>query len=111
MPKYNLNIGGRKLTVAQTDEKISSTIGRKLGNGKPQTLVDSGGSGISSYTFSEQAHDRQSLKEIKEIREDGGVIATLVHSKALMTFGGGFEVDAEEEIQQWVEDNLPRLKE
>ena len=79
----------------------SAKYKRKL-QGIPDTAVDSGGS-INSYDFDGQEITRDELREIKNIRESGGVVSFLVHAKALMMFGTGIEFEVEDNESSTVE--------
>jgi len=85
MPRYSLNAFGRKIPLADTSEPLSKQVGRRL-QGQPDTKIDSGGS-VNSFTFDGQEISSSELREIREIRESGGVISALMRSKALLTFG------------------------
>lgn len=77
--------------------------------GTPNTKVDSGGN-RGQYSFDGQEVDRSELEEIKEIRESGGVIATLVDGKALMQFGPGADFEAEnDEASEWLHEQFNDL--
>jgi hypothetical protein len=110
MPKYNAKLFGREFTLAETDDPISKSLGRRL-SGQPDTLVDSGGS-VNSYNFDGQEIRRDDLLEIKKIRESGGVISQLVRLKALLYFGGGvrWEVPENEETTQMIDGEEITLK-
>jgi len=85
-----------------------STKRRKL-NSKPQTKVDSGGS-TNQVHFGGQDISRSELREVKQIRESGGIITSAFDAKALIRFGTGVEFDCEnDDLQQWLEDNLPNI--
>lgn len=76
---------------------------------RPSTKVDSGGT-RDSYTFDGQEIDRSELREIKKIRTSGGVVAQLVHGKALMQFGMGASFEAEnDEAAEWLHDQFNDL--
>jgi len=64
----------------------------------PLTNVDKAG-GTSRYQFNEQEISHADLRDIKEIRESGGQIAQLMHSKALLNFGEGAEIHVEDNEQ------------
>jgi len=64
-----------------------------------ETRVDSGGR-VHEYSFSGQEIDPNELRDIKEIRESGGLVAQLVHAKALMYFGTGIELSVPEEQEE-----------
>ena len=85
-----------------------STKRRKL-NSKPQTKVDSGGS-TNQVHFGGQDISRSDLREVKQIRESGGIITSAFDAKALIRFGTGVEFDCEnDDLQEWLEDNLPNI--
>jgi hypothetical protein len=79
---------------------------------EPQTNVDSMG-GRSSYTFSGQELDFDDLRDIKSVREDGGQVAQLMNSKALLNFGEGaeFTVENDEETETVVDGEPMTLSE
>jgi hypothetical protein len=107
MPKYTINFAGNKVTSFETTEPVSRTISRKLqGNGTPNTRIDSGGNANKS-SFRGQDIDRGDLREVKQIRESGGVVSHLVHAKALMQFGTGIEFQSDDdEVAEWLNNNL-----
>lgn len=77
--------------------------------GKPNTKVDSGGT-RGDYSFDGQEIDRGELRDIKNIRESGGVVATLVDGKALMQFGPGADFEAEEDdAAEWLHEQFNDL--
>jgi len=80
MPRYNLRLGGAKIPIAKTESSISESIGRRLQQAKPQTQVDGGGS-RHQVSFAGQEISQSELREIKNIRESGGII-----SSALVTY-------------------------
>ena len=85
-----------------------STKRRKL-NSKPQTKVDSGGS-TNQVHFGGQDISRSDLREVKQIRESGGIITSAFDAKSLIRFGTGVEFDCEnDDLQEWLEDNLPNI--
>lgn len=74
--------------------------------GTPQTRVDSGGN-IGRSSFESQDIDRGDLRDVKEIRESGGVISQLVHAKALMQFGTGVEFQSDNDpVAEYLNDEL-----
>ncbi|WLW38150.1 hypothetical protein [Halorubrum tailed virus BLv36] len=82
---------------------------RRLQNAKPQTKVDSGGS-QNRVSFAGQDISRSDLKDIKEIRESGGIITSAYDAKALMRFGTGVEFHAEDpDLEDWLRSNLPNI--
>jgi len=86
-----------------------ATKRRQLQRAKPQTQVDGGGSG-SSVSFHSQEISQGELKDIKQIRESGGIIASAFDAKALVRFGTGVEVQSENDaVAEWIEENLPLL--
>ncbi|AFH22245.1 hypothetical protein OSG_eHP20_00050 [environmental Halophage eHP-20] len=86
-----------------------ATKRRQLQRAKPQTQVDGGGSG-SSVSFHSQEISQGQLKDIKEIRESGGIIASAFDAKALVRFGTGVEVQSENDaVAEWIDENLPLL--
>ena len=96
MPRYTLRVGNRKVPIAKTETSISESIGRRLQNAKPQTKVDSGGS-QNRVSFAGQDISRSDLKDIKEIRESGGIITSV-------------EFHAEDpDLEDWLRSNLPNI--
>ena len=82
---------------------------RRLQNAKPQTKVDSGGS-QNTVSFAGQDISRSDLKDIKEIRESGGIITSAYDAKALMRFGTGVEWHAENpDLEDWLIENFPNI--
>ena len=83
---------------------------RKLAaRGRPNTKVDSGGT-KESYSFDGQQIDRGELREIRDMRESGGIISHLVHAKAMMQFGTGATFEAEnDDAAEWLEDQFNDL--
>jgi hypothetical protein len=99
--KYNLRLGSK--TVELGDPR--SLVGR----GEPQTGVDSGGT-LNEYSWEGQEIDRNELRKVKDIRESGGVVATLFEKKALMKFGSGAEIQSEnDDLQQWLDEAFTTL--
>ncbi len=75
-------------------------------SGTPNTKVDSGGS-IDNHSFEGQEIDQSELRDVKKIRESGGVVSQLVHAKALLQFGTGVEFEADNaELKEWLEDTF-----
>jgi hypothetical protein len=73
---------------------------------KPQTQVEGGGSGYS-VSFSGQDISQSDLRDVKQIRESGGIISQVFHSKALIKFGTGTEIQAEEDdLEAWLQENV-----
>jgi len=73
---------------------------------KPQTQVEGGGSGYS-VSFSGQDISQSDLRDVKQIRESGGIISQVFHSKALIKFGTGTEIQAEEDdLETWLQENV-----
>ena len=67
-----------------------------LAAGDPETNVDATG-GSHRYQFGGQELTFEDLRKVKDIRDSGGQIATLLHSKALLNFGEGAEVHVEDD--------------
>jgi hypothetical protein len=79
---------------------------RKNLQAKPQTQVGSAG-GLGQYEFGGQEIDQQELKDVKAMRESGGIISQVYHSKALIKFGTGAELQAEDDdLQQALNEEL-----
>lgn len=73
---------------------------------KPQTQVEGGGNGYS-VSFSGQDISQSDLRDVKQIRESGGIISQVFHSKALIKFGTGTEIQAEsDDLEQWLQENV-----
>ncbi|AFH22386.1 hypothetical protein OSG_eHP24_00055 [environmental Halophage eHP-24] len=102
MPRYSLSIGNADIPIAETNKRISKELGRRLQQASPSTLIDSGGSVNQSY-FSEQSITQDELRDIKQMRESGGIVAELMHLKALMNFGGGVTFDVQNNEESVVE--------
>jgi hypothetical protein len=94
---------------------------RKALQTQPETNVDSAGTS-TSYTFDGQEIDFDDLREIKAMREDGGQVAQLMTSKALLNFGEGAEFGVEDNedteqmvdgepmtLQDWLESAFPHI--
>jgi len=66
----------------------------------PETRVDRI-SGRSGYQFDGQSIGLDEMRDIRAMRESGGILSQLMHAKALLNFGGGteFRVHGEEEVQ------------
>lgn len=61
-----------------------------------KTNVDSGGT-VGQYSFQGQDIDHDKLRDVKQMRESGGLVAALVRTKALMYFGTGIELSVPDE--------------
>ena len=82
---------------------------KQLKAATPETLIDKRG-GFSSYEFGGQEISQGDLRDIKKIRESGGVISQVVHTKALIKFGAGVELYAEDSAtEEWLQDELDGL--
>lgn len=82
---------------------------RSLQRGEPNTKVDSGGT-VNNTHFDGQELDRGDLRDIKEMRESGGLVSQLVHAKALMQFGTGATFQAEnDEAADWLHEQFNDL--
>lgn len=97
MTEYRISVFGRQ-TSFQTSEPISKSISRRLA-ASPDTRVDSGGR-VGEFSFDGQRVDHAELRDVKEMRESGGLIASLVRMKALMYFGTGAELSIPEEQEE-----------
>jgi len=92
---------------------------------EPRTKVDASG-GAATFQFSGQDLTFEDLRDIKAMREDGGQVAQLMTSKALLNFGEGaeFHVSAGPEedalptqrvdgveltLKEWLDDTFPHL--
>jgi hypothetical protein len=121
MPRYSLRIGGRTVPIANTDTPISEAVGKRLASSTPTTNVDSRGAS-TAYHFDGQDLSFDELRDIKSMREDGGQVAQLMTSKALLNFGEGAEFAIEDEeddeqivdgepmtLSEWLADAFPHL--
>ena len=109
MPKYNLRLGNATIPIAKTESSISESIGRRLQQAKPQTQVDGGGS-RHQVSFAGQEISQSELREIKQIRESGGIISSAFDAKALIRFGTGVEFYAEnDELKAWLDETFPDI--
>lgn len=84
---------------------------RELEHATPNTRVDSGGS-QDRHSWSEQKHERGKLREVKEIRDSGGIVARMMRWKALVFFGTGVELNAQgnEDLKEWIrQEAFPQL--
>src|SRR6056297_1172752 len=73
---------------------------------KPQTQVDGGGS-RHQVSFAGQEISQSELREIKQIRESGGIISSAFDAKALIRFGTGVEFYAEnDELKEWLDETF-----
>jgi len=97
-----------------TLELAEQSLERRLAS--PSTLYDSGGT-IDSHTFEGQEISRDELRDVKQMREKGGIVTQLVHAKATMQFGTGVEwhvddddLDQENDqgqnLVEWLEDEF-----
>ncbi len=76
---------------------------------KPQTQVEGGGSD-TSVTFSGQDISAADMKDVKQMRESGGIVSQAFHSKALVKFGTDMELQAEDdELEEWMHENVGHL--
>lgn len=72
---------------------------------RPKTFYSAGAQ--SQYQWQGQAVDRDELKQVKQIRETGGMVAQLYHAKALIRFGTGAELQADDDaLQTTLNDDL-----
>jgi hypothetical protein len=96
---------------------------RKTLQGTPKTRAESGGQ-KPRLNWDGQEISRDELKEIKRIRESGGLIAQLIHSKALLSFGTGVEFHVENNdetktvvdgepltLEEWLQDTFNDVNE
>lgn len=89
----------------------SATKRRLEVRGTPNTVTDSGGS-IGSHSWGGQELDRDELREVTRIRESGGIVAQLFHTKSLIKFGTGAMFQAEDDgVQEWLEESFDGLDE
>jgi len=72
---------------------------RRSLQGQPLTNVDKA-SRTGGYSFESQDYSLDDLRDIKQVRETGGVVSQLMHAKALMNFGTDLTIDVEDpEVQ------------
>jgi hypothetical protein len=85
---------------------------RNLAPTNAQTNVDSRGAS-TAYHFDGQELSFDQLRDIKAMREDGGQVAQLMTSKALLNFGEGaeFAIEDEEDDEQMVDGEEMTLSE
>jgi len=97
-------------TSRQLATLYASSLKRRLENrGRPNTITDAGGT-MDSYSFGQQDLDRNELRQAKHIRERGGLVAQLFHTKALIKFGTGAELQAEDdELEAWLQETFTNL--
>jgi len=77
--------------------------------GTPQTRIDSGGT-LGQYSFDGQQIDRGELRDVRDMRQKGGVVSQLLHAKALMYYGTGVEHQTEnEDLIEWIKEEIPNL--
>lgn len=94
----------RRIVSLWADSKI-----RQLQTSKPNTKVDSGGT-IDQTHFRGQDISRSELRDVKEMRESGGVVSHLVHAKALMQFGTGVEFQSDDDaLTEFLEETFPNI--
>ncbi len=73
---------------------------------KPQTQVEGGG-GNNTVSFAGQDISQKELRDVKQMRESGGIISQVFHSKALIKFGTGTELQAEDDdLEEWLQENV-----
>jgi hypothetical protein len=71
--------------------------------------VDSGGT-RKNFSFDGQEISRDELRDVRDMREGGGIVSHLVHAKAMMQFGPGAEFQAEEdEAAEWLHEQFNDL--
>jgi hypothetical protein len=101
MPNYKLRLGNTKVSLGDPSKYLQG--------GEPQTEVDSGGS-LNKTAWQGQDLDRNELRKVKDIRESGGLVATLFEKKALMKFGTSAELQSEnDDLQEWLADNFGQI--
>lgn len=82
---------------------------RNLERGRPNTKTDSGGT-VSQYSFDGQELNRNELRKVRDIRKSGGIVASLFNKKALMRFGGGAELQSDnDDLEEWLGETYQRL--
>lgn len=85
---------------------IKSWASRRLQQSDPDTFVEGGGSAPSEW-FSQRKRERGTLEEYEDVYKDGGPIAQLIDTRALMTFGTGSEFVSERpEVAEWLDREL-----
>jgi len=97
-------------TSRQLATLYASSLKRRLENrGRPNTITDAGGT-MDSYSFGQQDLNRNELRQAKHIRERGGLVAQLFHTKALIKFGTGAELQAEDdELEAFLQETFTNL--
>ena len=108
--EYERKLDRQIEAIVTKEEKLQEKReSRQLAGSTPQTYIDSGGTG-SNYSAQEQELDRDDLRKLKRLREDGGIISQLVHARALLTFGTGCEFESEDdEVAEWLNDQFDNL--
>jgi len=72
----------------------------------PDSWIAGGGS-EDRTRWQERHADRDQLNEYHTIRQDGGVVATLLEARALMVFGPGGQFTSEDDaVAEWLNDTL-----
>ena len=56
--------------------------------------------GPNRAVFGGQEITEADMQEIKDIRESGGIVSQLMHAKALLNFGGGYEFQLDEQDEE-----------
>jgi len=83
----------RAVEIEQTEREKR----RELQAGSPSSLIDTGGT-VDSHQFTEQQElGTSELRELKRMRESGGVVSQLLHARALLAFGTGAEFQADDD--------------
>lgn len=91
---------------------------RQLQPGEPNTFVEGGGN-TDTQRFQQRDRDRERLEKFEAAYEQGGPVAQLIDTRALMSFGTGSEfvtndeertvpVDGEDlTVAEWLEEEFP----
>lgn len=99
----------RAMEIEKEERQKEREIARELQDGSPSTLIDSGGT-VGKHEFEQQELGQSELREIKEIRESGGIVAQLVQARALLEFGTGAEFQSEsDEVSEWLHEEFDNL--
>jgi hypothetical protein len=76
---------------------------------EPVTKVDKS-SRTTGYTFDGQEIGLDELRDIKRVRESGGIVSQLIHAKALLNFGTNISIEVEDEQVAIINDNEVTLE-
>lgn len=85
----------RPLVDADIQERLSGAVQRILEHATPDSWV-AGGSHDSQDLFTTETRTQEALKNREQIYRNGGPIAAMIDTRALMTYGTGVEFDTED---------------